>query len=239
MEGDSSHNDINAIVSSHTITDINFLDLGMQNCTPSSQSGETRYHLSSGSSVQPGAKKALSIIYFNARSHMPKMDALCVLVESNRPDVICIVESWLCNDITDNEIDIPGYNVHRLDRNRRGGGIVMYTNENLVVNAISNLPSNLEFFAVSIRCLNHKLCLGIFYCPPSSPSSIFDTFSQSLETLDISQFSNFVCVGDFNIDFNNSSHHMYPKLRSVSQLLGLSQVVTGYTRFSLWSYLLN
>ena len=40
MEGGSSHNDINAIVSSHTVTDNNFLDLGMQNCTPSSQSGK-------------------------------------------------------------------------------------------------------------------------------------------------------------------------------------------------------
>ena len=110
--------------------------------------------------------------------------------------------------------------------------LLMYTNENLVVNAISDLSSNLEFFAVSIRCLNHKLCLGIFYRPPSSPSPIFDIFSQSLETLDISQFSNFVCVGDFNIDFNNSSHHLYPKLHSVSQLIGLSQVVTGYTHVS-------
>ena len=81
MEGDSSHNDhndyndfndFNGIVSSHIITDNNFLDQGMQNCTPSSQSVETRYPQSSGSIVQPGAKKALSIMYFNARSLMPK-----------------------------------------------------------------------------------------------------------------------------------------------------------------------
>ena len=53
VEGDSSHNDhndyndfndFNGIVSSHIITDNNFLDQGMQNCTPSSQSVETRYH---------------------------------------------------------------------------------------------------------------------------------------------------------------------------------------------------
>ena len=51
----------------------------------------------------------------------------------------------------------------------------------LDVNAITGLPSNLEFFVVSIRFLNRKICLGIFYRPPSSPSSIFDTFLQSLE----------------------------------------------------------
>ena len=84
-------------------------------------------------------------------------------MESNQPDIICIVESWLCNDIADNEIDVHRYDVHQLDRNHQGGGIVMYMNENLVVNAISDLLSNLEFFAVFIRCLNHtcKHCLGL------------------------------------------------------------------------------
>ena len=152
-------------------------------------------------------------------------------MEASQPGIICIVESWLCKDIEDKEIDIPGYIVHRLDRNRHGGGIVMYTGNHLDVKTIPDLPSNLEFFVVSIRFFNHIICL----ChPPSSHSSLLDIFSQSLETLDISQSSNFVCVGDFNIDYNDSAHHLYPKLSSISQLLafGLSQAVTGYTHVS-------
>ena len=78
-----------------------------------------------------GAKRTLSIMYFNARSLMPKLDELCVLVESSNPDIVCIVETWLC-DVIEDEIAILGYNVHHLDRNRHGGGIVMYTSENFV-----------------------------------------------------------------------------------------------------------
>ncbi len=132
----------------------------------------------------------------------------------------------------DNEISIPGYNVHRLDRNRHGGGILMYTSEDIVVSVDPGPSSNLEFFPVSIRFSNHKFCICVFYRPPSSPSSIFDILFQSLELLDISQFCNFLCVGDFNVDFNDSSHHLYPKLCNILQSFGLTQVVTGHTHVS-------
>ena len=70
--------------------------------------------------------EALLILYFNARSLIPKLDELCALVEIHNPDVISIVESWLCADIPDNEISIPGYHIFRKDRNRHGGGVLLY-----------------------------------------------------------------------------------------------------------------
>ena len=45
-------------------------------------------------------------MYFNARSVVPKFDELCLLVELHNPDIISIVESWLCADIPDDEICI-------------------------------------------------------------------------------------------------------------------------------------
>ncbi len=52
----------------------------------------------------------VSIMYFNARSLVPKLDELCLLVELHNPDIISIVESWLCADISDAEIGIWGCN---------------------------------------------------------------------------------------------------------------------------------
>ena len=108
----------------------------------------------------------------------------------------------------------------------------MYIKCELVVTVIPNLSPSLEFPPVSIRFLNYRFCVCVFYCPPSSYSSIFDTFFESLEKLDISQVCNFLCVGDFNVDFNDSSHHFYSKLCCILQSFGLSQVVTGYTHVS-------
>ena len=48
----------------------------------------------------------LSVIYYNARSLIPKIDELRAIAEAKHPDIICIVESWLSNEIQDNELVI-------------------------------------------------------------------------------------------------------------------------------------
>ena len=68
---------------------------------------------------------ALNIVYYNARSLIPKLDDLYLIAQSMCPDIICIVETWLCGDILDSEIALHGYLVHRADRNRHGGGVLI------------------------------------------------------------------------------------------------------------------
>ena len=40
-------------------------------------------------------------------------------------DLLCIVETWLCEDINDSELLLPGYQLYRLDPNRHEGGIMI------------------------------------------------------------------------------------------------------------------
>ena len=47
------------------------------------------------------------------------------------PDVVCIIESKLCKNICDSEISIQGYKLFRKDRNRRGGGVLIYCKDSL------------------------------------------------------------------------------------------------------------
>ena len=61
---------------------------------------------------------SLTVLYFNARSIIPKFDALCSEVEIHKPDLICITETWLSEEVSDSEIALAGYQLHRLDRNR-------------------------------------------------------------------------------------------------------------------------
>ena len=37
----------------------------------------------------------LSILYYNARSILPKMDSLAASVLVHEPDIVCVVESWV------------------------------------------------------------------------------------------------------------------------------------------------
>ena len=78
------------------------------------------------------ASKQLTVLYYNARSILPKLDELQANVLLQKPDIICIVETWLSDDVMDNELLLPDYQVHRLDRNRHGGGIALYTHNSLL-----------------------------------------------------------------------------------------------------------
>ena len=57
---------------------------------------------------------------------MPKLDDIRAVSVAESPDIICIVETWLSNSISDNEIVLPGYQCVRCDRDRHGGGVLMY-----------------------------------------------------------------------------------------------------------------
>ena len=105
----------------------------------------------------PGRNNAnsVSIMYFNARSIVPKFDELCLLVELHNPDIISIVESLLCADIPDDDICIQGYNVFHNDRNRHGGGVLMFINNHFTSEVLpSHHFSNLEILPVAVRDLN-------------------------------------------------------------------------------------
>ena len=171
-------------------------------------------------------------MYYNVRSLLPKFDELCTICATCKPDVVCLVESWLCDDISDNEIKIPGYELHCLDRNRHGGGVLMYASEQLIVNPLPLCGSNLELLSLSVELLDQRICISIFYRPPSSHIDIFDSLFDSVINIDISRFSQFFLVGDFNVNFNDVNHPLHCKVRYFMESFSLSQVVTGHTHMS-------
>ena len=50
------------------------------------------------------AKHDINILYYNARSLFPKIDELRLEYANRRPDIVCIVESWIDNSVTDGEL---------------------------------------------------------------------------------------------------------------------------------------
>jgi len=105
-------------------------------------------------------------MYFNCRSLLPKIDELAALCSANKPDVVCLVETWLCMDILDTEISIPNYSIIRLDRNRHGGGVALYIRNCVSYNTVLYGSTGLEVIVVSLSKSNFKLCLCVFYRPP-------------------------------------------------------------------------
>ena len=53
----------------------------------------------------------LNLLYLNARSILPKLDELRVLCVDNSYDIVCIIESWLSDEVANTELCIPGFNI--------------------------------------------------------------------------------------------------------------------------------
>ena len=124
--------------------------------------------------------RPIQIFYYNARSLLPKVDELRALVEAESPDVICIVESWLSSEISDDELAIDKYQILRLDRNRHGGGVIMYVHCCLSPKVLFAGDNDLELLIVSVspEGSSSKCCISLFYNPPSSRLKLLNPFVQ-------------------------------------------------------------
>ena len=140
------------------------------------------------------SQNELKILPLNARSLLPKMESLQLLVEAEDLDVICVVETWLSAEILDAEISIQGYQCYRHDRNRHGGGIVVYVRDCLSATSIVD-NIELELLTLSLTVKNRKTTIGTFYRPPNSSSELMDALYTCLENLDVTYLTNLILLG--------------------------------------------
>ena len=140
---------------------------------------------------QPGPEKQsdsrqerhITVAHLNARSIKNRNHFILIkdVVLAKKFDILCISESWLDNSISDIELDIPGYDIHRLDRtNKLGGGVCTFVKQNLKVECLQHLSSiassglhQLWLKIDSGNCRSFLICT--VYRPPSATLDCFDT----------------------------------------------------------------
>ena len=129
-------------------------------------------------------------MYFNAKSLIPKIDELRLICATSSPHIICVVETWLGDNISDSEISILDYNVTRLDRNRHGGGIIFYIRADLHSEIVLKQPYDLEFLLLSISNLklSNKVHVGLFYRPPNSPPNSLELLYNCFQGVSVNIF---------------------------------------------------
>ena len=90
---------------------------------------ELEERLASGSVLLGGGSEGMLVGHLNIRSVLPKHDELQVLLERCGSMVLGLSETWLDGTIMDAEVGTPGFKIFRRDRNRRGGGVMVYVSE--------------------------------------------------------------------------------------------------------------
>ena len=90
-------------------------------------------------------------------------------------DLFLISESKLDSTFPMNQFHILGFKVFRLDRNRFGGGLILYINENIPCRPLSDHPTfpNLELIAIEIHQNKRRWLFIGMYKPPSQSDREF------------------------------------------------------------------
>ena len=160
-------------------------------------------------------------------------------------DIICLSETWLKDGIHSNYIEVPGYNIMRLDRDwsengilKRGGGVCMYVKKDIQysdkdIRSLNKSTIDIEIQWVTIKKLNNrKMYIANVYRPPQGNIKNFlDYIQYCLNTFDERSKKDIFISGDFNIDVKKKSETNAKDLIQTLNTFGLKQYINGITRY--------
>ena len=161
----------------------------------------------------------LIIAHLNINSIRNNFDFLVDKIKGNI-DIIMISETKLDNSFPKGQFLINGFNEPiRLDRNKNGGGILLYIREDIPTKVLSFETPPIECFYVEINLHKKKWLLSCSYNPEKGN---IKNHLQALSTsLDIysSRYDHFLVLGDFNVDIENSDMNEFCQSYNLKSLI--------------------
>ena len=134
--------------------------------------------------------------YTNANSLNPsnkvKVNLFLADILSTKSDVVMVTETWFSDD---NVLIIPGYSTYNCNRceNKRGGGVCIYINSNILTSEIANdilNSTDLEQIWCKLIIGSKSIILGCIYRPPHAPVENIRLINKS-----ITEAKRLVCCG--------------------------------------------
>ena len=129
-----------------------------------------------------------------------KIEPLTSLVK-DKIDILMVSETKLNDTFPLNQFEIDGYSQqYRLDRNRHGGGIIVYVKDNLPSKEVSSLDlsNHVESIFIEITIGKTKWLLGSGYNPRKSNISCFLSHIGKEIDKNLISHDNIIIIGDFN-----------------------------------------
>ncbi|XP_065651308.1 uncharacterized protein LOC136079499 [Hydra vulgaris] len=141
-------------------------------------------------------------MYLNATSLENKFDEFIVLVDTYRPQIIAVSETWFKSILV---VNLNGYNLYRRDKNdgRRGGGVCLYITETIksleLNDAVFNL-SKIEQIWATVYLENYKYLVGCIYRPNNfvDMNDMDLVFKKTKDYIDIKGYKDLLITGYFN-----------------------------------------
>ena len=161
-------------------------------------------------------------------------DELLLYMQNKLFDIITLNETRLDSSVLNGEIEIPGYDIVRRDRNRSGGGVAMYIRSNIPYTIRKDLfPDNLELICVEIKKFKSKSQLiTTWYRPPNSSVELFSEFENFLKLLE-DENKEIIITGDLNCNLLEQNKSLpTSKLVDLIDIYQLQQHIQCPTRIT-------
>ena len=171
--------------------------------------------------------KGLKIANLNVNSLMKHLDEIRLILSNKALDILAINESKIDNQISNDEIHIHGFNIIRKDRNRFGGGVVLYIRDTISFSDRKDIiPDGLEMVCIELNLpYNKSLLISTWYRPPNSHMNIFDYWRYEDKEL--------ILIGDLNCNVSKNVPDAHTcKLQFLCSLYQIDQLIKECTRLT-------
>ena len=152
---------------------------------------------------------------------------------NNPLDILAINESKINESVSDDEISVSGFHLIRKDRNRHGGGVLMYIRKTIPFSERNDLQTacSLEMLCVEIsRPCSRPFLVTTWYRPPGSDARLFDDFENFLSRCDLEN-KELLLMGDLNCDVSKFPPDAHTRrLQFISCVYQLEQLINEPTR---------
>ena len=182
-------------------------------------------------------ERGFKMDFLNIVSLPQKIDEINFSMANKFIDLIAFNETRLDANITDNMINIDGYDVVRKDRSRNGGGVCIYLRSSINYKVRNDLvPTELEAVCIEItKPYSKPFLVTTVYRPPSASSEFFDHFEKLIKAIDNENKEMFI-LGDLNCDMlkaDSDSNIPTKKIKSLYELYQLTQLINEATRVTM------
>lgn len=143
-----------------------------------------------------------------------------------------ISETWLDNLITNDELNLKNFTLHRNDRNRHGGGVAIFIKDTITY----KVREDLNIF--SIECLwveiqdkksKSKILCAVFYRPPSSDKEYYEHIVDTIDKA-TNEDAEVLIMGDFNYDYKMDENLNSNPIKYIEDAFNVRQLVLEPTR---------
>lgn len=170
-------------------------------------------HSNPGPGPNSPSDKSFNIIQVNCRSISSaghndaycctKIDEIEHLTQRLKLDAVCLTETWLDATISSNDLSIPGFTLHRRDRNRHGGGVGIYIRDSISSTRRFDFEiGDAESLWLDCKISTKRCLLAVYYRPQHQLANTVSKFIENLqEAITLGMSTNpdsLMILGDFN-----------------------------------------